>query len=995
MALYVIRGDYMRKNRLISCMVSLALSVNISVGSLSISLPVNAENNDTAEKTADISENEYVGTEHAYDPLAELKAAEDEKKFRETANISENKVVFSIIDVRSDSKQGDYLNDESDICSKYGLYDLRMVYETSASDKNTYEVFYEAHTSSDDVWNIVDKLTEDEQIVSAEPVFVWKKTAKGDPVEVPEEEFDRAAHFKLLETEKVWKSLKNSSLPGKGAIVAVIDTGVDYNHKDLAANIWTNPGETPDNGIDDDGNGYADDIHGINAIDLSGDPMDDHGHGTHVAGAIAMTAGNGGGIGLAYGAQIMCIKAGSSDGTFASTDIARAVKYAVDNGADVINMSFGGVEKSSLVENALNEAAESAVLVASAGNDGLPTSEANGYKNCMDSYPAGYSCVIGVMASDNEDHLASFSNWDYLSGKGCEYEMTAPGTDIYSTLPDNRYAVWSGTSLSASMVSAAAAIIRSEYPNKSKYNAKYITGQLINATKSRASAEPATVTVPVSTTSEVVTSVTTSTTTAVKSEDPLVNADVDGKKGITKDDFAYMLKGLVGINKLGGSMGDVNCDGAADMFDAVSILRLCNNPDSLKDIMDSATISKEIINFDIPSVNIEEDGSCTKYTFTYNSNLQFKAITGQLKFNGKPYSGEFDDIKLIESSNGEILYEFNPENGKFAAYCESNGTSGSFTISTYEGKDGFYAVDMNSLTFYDENGKEFCDFELMSFNPELTKKSVEAQNIATAAVGTPTAVAVYDKKVEYPRLNIIDSLTIQPRPDLRIMDVVKLDSTDISEINNGDGIIQPGETVGLGISIWNKWGAASDVNVKIEAVGADGKANPYVEVLDKTASFGDIPSSSGADNGFVRDSEGVKGVSKPIRIKVNDNAPNDGKMTFKITVTAKNGFDLEDKEVYMTEQDYSFSIQRIKYLRGKIKNDITLDKTFFWIVDGQVTLMDDAIMTIKPGTQVQFDGSIRVESGKLICKGTEKEPIILYSENGYGEFGFNREVQTC
>ena len=198
MARYVIRGDHMRKNRLISCMVSLALSVNISVGSLSISLPVSAENNITADELTGISENEYVGTEHAYDPLAELKAAEKEKKFRETANISENKVVFSILDVRSDNKQGDYLNNNSDICCKYGLYGVSMVYETSAAEKDTYEVFYEAYTSSDDVWSVVDKLTEDESIVSAEPVFVWKKTATGAPVEVSEEEFDRAAHFKLL-----------------------------------------------------------------------------------------------------------------------------------------------------------------------------------------------------------------------------------------------------------------------------------------------------------------------------------------------------------------------------------------------------------------------------------------------------------------------------------------------------------------------------------------------------------------------------------------------------------------------------------------------------------------------------------------------------------------------------------------------------------------------------------------------------------------------------
>uniref|UniRef100_UPI0025EC939B S8 family serine peptidase n=1 Tax=Ruminococcus sp. TaxID=41978 RepID=UPI0025EC939B len=721
-----------------------------------------------------------------------------------------------------------------------------------------------------------------------------------------------------------------SSAPGKGVGVAVIDTGVDYNHKDLADNIWTNPDETPDNGVDDDGNGYVDDIHGINAISYNGDPMDDHGHGTHVAGDIAMTAGNGGGIGLAYGAKIMCIKAGSADGNFASNDIARAIKYAADNGADVINMSFGGEEKSTLVETALKDAAKDAVLVASAGNDGLPTSEAaaNGYKNCKDVYPAGYNCVIGVMASDNNDKLASFSNWDYISGKGCEYEMAAPGTEIYSTLPDNRYAVWNGTSLSASCVSAAAAIIRSEYPNKNKYDARYIMGQLINASSSKATAEPAVVTTPViteSATTTVANPVTTVSTTTVISDDPLVNADADGSGGIDKSDFTAILKGMVGLNDLGGSKGDVNCDGSADMFDAVSVLRLCDSKDNLSAIMDSATIRKEYVTFDIPSIDITENGDYKNYKFTYNADYPFKAVTGQLKYNGKAYSGEFKEIKLLDSTSGDIIYEFNPENGKVAAYSASNETSGSFTISLYEGKDGAYTIDPSSLKFYDENGKEYLGYSLGMFDPVLNIKSAA---LSVAAVGTPTAVAVYDKKVEYPRLNIMDSLTVKPHPDLRIDAVEMLETADIFDSNNGDGIVQPGETVGLGISLWNGWGAASDVNVKIEAIGADGKANPYVEVLDSSIDFGNIATLSGADNGLTYSDGKVKSISTPVRIKVKDDVPNDGKMTFKITVTAKNGFETEDTEDTEVYTEYSFIVQRIKLLSGKIKKDIILDKSF-------------------------------------------------------------------
>ncbi|MBR5164176.1 MAG: S8 family serine peptidase [Ruminococcus sp.] len=918
----------------------------------------------------------YVGTEHAYAPLAEYQEKENEKHFRETADIDGNKLVFSVIER---SERG---ADLTEIYKEFGLYNISKVYETEHGS-DSYEVFYEAQTSSDDVWGTVDKLLENDDIISAEPVFRWSKASVGEPVEVPAEEFERETHYSLLETKNMWGSLKKSSVPGKGAVVAVIDTGVDYKHKDLAENIWTNTEEMPNNGIDDDGNGYVDDIHGINALSLSGDPMDDHGHGTHVAGVIAMSAGNGGGVGLAYGAEIMCIKAGGADGTFASTDIARAIKYAVDNGADVINMSFGGEEKSSIVEAALNDAADYAVLVASAGNDGLPTSEAaeNGYKNVKDVYPAGYSCVIGVMSSDNSDKLAGFSNWDYVTGKGCEYEMTAPGVDIYSTLPDDRYAVWSGTSMSASCVAAAAALIRSEYPQKGKYDSRYIMGQLINASTSKAVADPPVVTMP-----EIPTTTTTATTTAVTSTaisttvavagDPITNADVDGTAGITPNDFLYMLKSLVGLNSL-GDKGDVNCDGIVDMYDAICALRLSNGSVSADDIIGQPTKNDEYIKFDIPTVDVVEDGDYTKLTFSYNTDFTFKAAVGQLKYNGKDYAGEFENIELLQSSNPDFIYEFNPQNGKFVAYSEGNGKSGSLTIQTYAGKDGTYYVDLDTVKFFDENGREFKNFELVDFNPVMTLNS---EIMSVNAVGTPTSVAVYDKHVEYPRLNIIDSLTRQPNPDIIVTSIDKLETADISEANNGDGIVQPGETVELGISLWNRWGAASDVTVKVEAVGFDGKPNPYVEVVNGKASLGNMGTFSGA-----------KTETGALRVKVKDNAPNDGNMQFKVTVTAKNGFDSADDTVYTAESEYSFIVQRIKYLKGKIKKDITLDKSNLWIIEGDVTLANDAVVTVNPGTQIQFGTQgyykgntvLNTQNGSFICNGTEEEPIEIFKANEY------------
>ena len=181
-------------------------------------------------------------------------------------------------------------------------------------------------------------------------------------------------HLNAARVQEAWDYLESQGKPAGGSrdvVVAVIDTGVDFTHLDLAANMWVNSREIPGNGIDDDGNGYVDDVHGIDCITSSGNPQDDHGHGTHVAGIVAAQAGNGlGGVGVAFNVQIMAIKAAQYSGVLATSDIAQGVYYAVENGADVINMSFGGYSRSQVEEDALTVAFGSAVLVAAAGNDG-------------------------------------------------------------------------------------------------------------------------------------------------------------------------------------------------------------------------------------------------------------------------------------------------------------------------------------------------------------------------------------------------------------------------------------------------------------------------------------------------------------------------------------------------------------------------------------------------------------------------------------------------
>jgi subtilisin family serine protease len=249
---------------------------------------------------------------------------------------------------------------------------------------------------------------------------------------------------------------------GGPVVVAVVDTGVALTHPELSGNLWDNPGD-PANGQDDDGDGYTDDVHGANLIDPDKQPLDDAGHGSHVAGIIGAQGGNGTGIsGVNWDVQLMPVKFLDASGGGSTAIAATAIDYAVRHGARVINASWGGPAFSFALYQAVKRAGDQgALVVAAAGNDGLNT-------DSEPDYPAGFDLpnVISVAASNRSDRLADFSNY----GSGT-VDLAAPGEDIYSTVPTSEeasgYSTYSGTSMAAPFVSGAAALYLSRNPQAS------------------------------------------------------------------------------------------------------------------------------------------------------------------------------------------------------------------------------------------------------------------------------------------------------------------------------------------------------------------------------------------------------------------------------------------------------------------------------------------------------------------------------------------------
>lgn len=281
--------------------------------------------------------------------------------------------------------------------------------------------------------------------------------------------------LKLTDSSSAWKITQGS----KKIIVAVIDTGIDIKHEDLTSNLWKHPGETgkdkngkdkATNGIDDDGNGYVDDVYGWNFVANNNSLTDNHGHGTHISGILGAVGGNNKGIsGVSPKVSIMSLKYFDPKeiGTNNLENTVKAIHYAIENGAKIINYSGGGTEFSKKEKEAIKRAQRKGILfVAAAGNEKSNSDEKK-------YYPADYDLdnIISVTAIDPNQNILPSSNYGKVT-----VDIAAPGKNIYSTLPNGKYGRMTGTSQATAFVTGVASLIMAHNEDYDAPKvAKYIT----------------------------------------------------------------------------------------------------------------------------------------------------------------------------------------------------------------------------------------------------------------------------------------------------------------------------------------------------------------------------------------------------------------------------------------------------------------------------------------------------------------------------------------
>lgn len=330
----------------------------------------------------------------------------------------------------------------------YGIQKIEKAFRTAGvQTSRVYRIEFSQHHL---IESLIQQLEQFPQVEYAEKAPIMKLDFTPNDYSASEQYY-----LDIINATQAWDIERGDG----SVIIAVVDNGVRTTHSDLAGNLWVNTGEIPGNSFDDDLNGYTDDYHGADVADGDGNPNPPNSpntftHGTHVAGLAGAQSNNGNGIAsLAYDVRIMCVKASpdNSDGQTLTASY-EGVDYAIAEGADIINMSFGGATNAATWNILLNQAAmNDVILIASAGND----------NNQDPSYPAAYSQVISVAATDQNDNKAGFSNYNN------NVDFCAPGVSMKSTFSfnDNDYGNLTGTSMSAPLVSSLAALLKSLNPN--------------------------------------------------------------------------------------------------------------------------------------------------------------------------------------------------------------------------------------------------------------------------------------------------------------------------------------------------------------------------------------------------------------------------------------------------------------------------------------------------------------------------------------------------
>jgi thermitase len=290
-----------------------------------------------------------------------------------------------------------------------------------------------------DVLQAVRDLSRNPAVAYAEPDYLAHIIATPNDPQYPDQ-----WGLSQISAPDAWDETTGSS----DVVIAVVDSGLDTSHPDLAGRLWTNPGEIAGNGIDDDNNGHLDDMHGWNIVDDDANLSDNTGHGTQVAGVIGAETDNGNGVaGVCWNCRLMVVKVTQSGGVANYSDIAAGVAYAAQKGAEVINLSLGGYADSTTLRTAIQEAAETAVVVGGAGNDDK--------SDCF--YPAAYDNVLAVSGTTGSDAKVGTSNY------GTWVDVSAPGETIRTTFDGGGYGDISGTSMAVPFVSGLAGLLKSQH----------------------------------------------------------------------------------------------------------------------------------------------------------------------------------------------------------------------------------------------------------------------------------------------------------------------------------------------------------------------------------------------------------------------------------------------------------------------------------------------------------------------------------------------------